>query len=78
MVRSELITIKQSWERNNIPIAIDPDQELCEGGILGQFFDQLKDKESVDLLTIRREVVLQNCVGSIINELSSQASKASV
>ena len=48
--------------------------EFSRFGLLGNFFSKVRRGEVVELVSIQREIILQNIVGAISDELTKKAS----
>ena len=48
--------------------------EFSRFGLLGNFFSRIRKGEVIDLVSVQREVLLQNTVGAISDELTKKAS----
>lgn len=63
---------------NEQPTAFDFDEEFSRAGLLCNFLNKVNNEENIDMQTLQREIVLQNCVGLICAEITEKASEASI
>ena len=73
-VKKWLRTWQETFKNIEFPSRLNFVDEFSRFGLLGEFYTAIRCNEQVDLRSVRREITLQNLIGTISDEITKNAS----
>jgi ATP-binding cassette subfamily A (ABC1) protein 3 len=78
LIKQRLNEWREALRNLDFPVPIKFEDEWARYGLLYNFFTAVRKEEKVKLKSIQREIVLQNLVGAICDDITKNASTATV
>ena len=77
-IKTHIEKVERALKDRRRTIALEFHTEFSKTGVLKSFFKKIQNNEKVDARFMTREMVLQNCIASIVEYLNQMVSETKV